>query len=89
MDKRMEKGNGKRWGTQPTATAMRENTSKTKRMARGSSYGKVEISIRAVIRMMKGMDTERCFGLMGLSTRVSGNKGSSMGRVRWSFQMVP
>lgn len=66
---------------------MMESTSKIRRMDMEYSIGKVVIYIRAIIKMMKEMDMEKCTGLMDHVIRDSGNKGFSMGKEEWYFQM--
>ena len=82
MDRSMERENGRKWGQLLTVIVMRENTHKIKRTGSGFSLGKVEIFIKEIIRKMKEMVMEKCIGLMGLSTKVNGDKESSMDWVK-------
>ena len=66
---------------------MMENMSKIRKMDMGYSIGKAEIYIKAVIKMMKEMDMGKCIGLTDHAIRGSGNKGFSMDKEEWYFQM--
>lgn len=78
----MARANGRRYTVPKTATCMKANTSMTKRTVKACSHGKVATCTRVAIGTMREMAWARCTGLMGLSTRGSGAKGSSMGRAR-------
>jgi len=43
--------------------------------------------IRVAIKTMKGMDTERCTGLMAAATKVNGKMVSKMESEKWNFRM--
>jgi hypothetical protein len=68
----MVMASGKKWKIRRSATTLKDTTSSTKRMATANSLGKVETSTMATIEMTRGMDTERCIGLMDQFIKGSG-----------------
>jgi hypothetical protein len=78
----MAKANGKSCITLRTAICMKATTNLTRKMDREFSLGRVAMFTKAAIGTMNVMGSERCTGLMGLSTRDSGAEGSSMGKER-------
>lgn len=53
-----------------------------RKMAMVYLFGKVEMSIKEIIKMMKEKGMERCFGLTVSITRVNGKKVSNMAKVK-------
>jgi hypothetical protein len=72
MAKSMVKANGRNKLILTLAIAMKESISWTKRTDRECSNGKVEISIKEIIKMMREMAMEKCFGWMVLCIREFG-----------------
>lgn len=62
MDRRMERENGRNYIMHKIATHTMENTSAIKRTGLGSSSGRVEISSKECIKMMRETVTVRCTG---------------------------
>lgn len=71
-----------------TVILMKVNMNLTRSVGSVNSPGKVETSIKAVIKVMNAMVTEKCTGLMALVTRANGTMESKMEWAAWSSPMA-
>jgi len=67
---------------------MKVNMNLTRSVDSVNSPGKVETSIKAVIKVTNAMVTEKCIGLMALVTRANGIMESKMEWAVWSSPMA-
>jgi hypothetical protein len=85
--KNMGKANGGKFKTYKIVITMMANTKMIKRMVTEFLLGIVEIFTKEIIKTMKEMAMERCFGQMVLSIKVNGKRVFSMEWVKCFFLM--
>lgn len=78
----MEGANGKNCKMSKAAIHMMVTIKMIRKMVMVYLHGKVGMSIKETIRMMKEKAMERCSGLTAPITRVNGEKASNMARVK-------
>jgi len=83
----MEKENGRAQRMLYPIIITMESTSRIKRVAKVFTHGQVAISTKEIILMMRGMEMDRCSGLMEACMRVSGLEAFSTELGEWCSLM--